>query len=254
MEVPNLHRYFIELSYKGTAYSGWQAQPNAKTVQQTLDNALKTLFGFEVATLGSGRTDAGVHAKKQVVHVDLPKLTSHDLVSHQLNGILPYDIAIHTIREVKLNSHARFDALYRKYEYKIHTRKSPFLQDSSYLFTHPLNIAAMQKASYMLIGHKNYQSFSKVHTDVNHFDCEIFTAQWEPISKFEIKFTVQADRFLRGMVRALCGTLLEIGLGRLNLEGFKKILNGNHRSLAARALPAHGLYLIDVGYPDSVYL
>jgi tRNA pseudouridine38-40 synthase len=251
---PEKQRYFLEISYKGTHYSGWQIQPNALTVQACLNKALGTIFRQPIETLGSGRTDAGVHASMQIAHADIPLTNNLEQFCYRLNCILPPDIALNKIIPVIPEANARFDALYRRYQYKIITRKDPFNQEFGYMFAQALNVDAMQMAANLMLEHSNYQAFSKVKTNVNNFTCHIQFAQFAWLDSHTLIFTVQANRFLRGMVRALTGTLLEVGLERMTINGFQEVLNGNHRSQAARALPAQGLCLVAIGYPDHIFL
>jgi len=243
-------RYFIEFSYKGTNYSGWQRQNNAISVQQKLDEALTLILRETIESVGSSRTDTGVHAEQQYAHFDTIKpVKDGELLTYRLNSLLPFDIAVHRVFEVKETAHSRFDATHRRYEYRIIRRKNPFLINESHIFHKPLDIQRMNEAAALLLKYKNFESFSKIHTQVNNFLCDITEAYW-----FEkedvIIFTVKSNRFLRGMVRALVGTLLEVGTGKRTIADFEKIIQAQDRSKAGAQAPAEGLFLVEVGYPE----
>lgn len=246
-------RYFLDIAYNGTAYHGWQIQDNAHTVQAELEKCLTTLLRTKTEIMGSGRTDTGVHARQQVMHLDMAEPADLSKFQQRLNGILPKDISVGGIRKVNTEAHTRFDAQERSYEYHVHQAKSPFLENLSYCFTRPLDVDAMNEAAKNLLGEKDFESFSKVKTEVNTFICTIKEARWEKQNDSLI-FHVTANRFLRGMVRALVGTLLDVGLGKLNAQEFVNIIESKDRRKAGRAVPAHGLYLTRVTYPDSIYL
>jgi tRNA pseudouridine38-40 synthase len=244
-------RYFLEISYKGTRYHGWQIQPNAITVQEVLNKALSTLLGEPVDTLGSGRTDTGVHAYVQVVHLDTEKeIKDSFLVS--INAILPKDIAVHWIRAVHKDAHARFDALQRSYVYKIALQKNPFDQELVWFYRGQPNVYLMNQAAALLLRHTDFECFSKVHTEVNNFNCTITRAYWEQ-NGTRLHFHITANRFLRGMVRAIVGTLLEVGKGKCSIEDFEKILLSKDRNKAGMAAPPEGLYLCEVSYPETIF-
>lgn len=246
-------RYFLELSYHGGAYHGWQIQPNAITVQQVLNEALSTILRQTIETIGSGRTDTGVHASKQVVHFDIDQpITGLDL-PHKLNSLLPKSMAIHSCRAVKEDVNARFEATSRSYVYKLNKHKNPFEEGLSYLYPRPLDLAAMNACCEVIKDWTDFESFSKVHTDVHTFDCTITDARWEEDNE-GYRFYVSANRFLRGMVRALVGTMLLAGEGKLTPEGFVEILESKDRKKAGRSVPAQGLYLCAVDYPDEIYI
>ena len=243
-------RYFIELSYDGTAYHGWQIQPNGESVQGTLQKALKTLLREEVPVTGAGRTDAGVHAAMMVAHVDIPTavpVPAQQLV-YRLNGILPHDIAIHRIYPVADDRHARFSALARTYYYYVHTRKSPFLRDRSWRLVRTPDFEAMNRAAATLLEYEDFTSFSKVNTDTKTHICHVRSARWVQLSDYEWRFEITADRFLRNMVRAIVGTLMEVGRGQLTIDGFRKVIEDKNRSAAGDSVPAHGLFLQNVEY------
>ena len=203
--------------------------------------------------MGSGRTDTRVHARQQIVHFDWAEILDTQQLQYKLNGILPPDISVNGVRKVNPEAHARFDATERSYEYLIHQAKSPFLENLSYHFSRPVDVALMNEAAKKLLGEQDFESFSKVKTEVNTFICTIKEARWEKQND-SLVFHVTANRFLRGMVRALVGTLLDVGLGKLNEAEFVNIIESKDRRKAGRAVPAHGLYLSRVSYPDSIYL
>lgn len=245
-------RYFLDISYNGTNYHGWQIQNNAPTVQAEIEYALSKLLGETVAIMGSGRTDTGVHAKQQVAHFDTEKLVDLGQLKFKLNSFLSPNVAINDIVEVNSEAHARFDALERSYEYHIHQYKTPFSQELSYYFPKQLDIDLMNEAATKLLGNQDFESFSKVKTEVNNFICNITKAEWQ-IENDSLVFHVTANRFLRGMVRTLVGTLLEVGLGKITIKDFIKIIERKDRTAAGRAVPSKGLFLSKVTYPSSVY-
>jgi tRNA pseudouridine38-40 synthase len=246
-------RYFFEISYHGSAYHGWQAQNNAPSVQEAIEKALNRLLKRDVAIFGSGRTDTGVHAVQQYFHLDTDGALETGLLQYRLNSILDPTIAIHAIRPVRDGAHARFDAISRTYVYQICRRKDPFEFGRAYMFYKPLELDKMQIASSYLVGKHNFQAFSKVKTNVNHFICNVFESQWFLENNMLI-YRVQADRFLRGMVRALVGTLLEIGEQKIAPEILQEIMEGRDRRRAGAAVPAEGLYLKGVGYPEEIFI
>jgi tRNA pseudouridine38-40 synthase len=241
-------RYFIEFSYKGTNYHGWQYQPNAVSVQETLNKALSTVLKTTIDLVGAGRTDTGVHAKQLFAHFDIDSVIDFDIIKYKLNSFLPNDIAIINFHKVKEDAHARFDATKRTYEYHIHSNKNPFNEDLSWYFQNELAIDKMNEACKILYDFTDFECFSKVNTDVNTFNCTIFDANWKKENS-EIVFTISADRFLRNMVRAIVGTMINIGTGKISLDDFKKIIESKNRSEAGFSVPAHGLYLVKVEYP-----
>lgn len=244
-------RYFIELSYNGKSYHGWQNQPNAISVQEVIENALSTLEGEPVSIVGAGRTDAGVHAKQMFAHFDTDREVDCDILTYKLNAFLPKDVAIHRVFKVKPESHVRFDALSRTYLYRLSLDKNPFNFDSAYVMKKPLDLDMMNAASKFLLGHKDFQCFSKSNTDVKTYYCNIMEAQWERVDD-ELHFTIKADRFLRNMVRAIVGTLINVGLGKITLEDLKAIIISKNRSEAGYSVPAHGLYLTRIEYPEDI--
>jgi len=245
-------RYFLEVSYNGRAYHGWQRQENANSVQEEIEKGLSTILRQQTSILGSGRTDTGVHAKKQVLHFDLEKEMKSDLL-HKLNGILPPDIGVNSCRKVKEEAHARFSAERRGYHYYIHQKKTPFREGLSYFYAPALDVDLMNEAAKTLLGEQDFESFSKVKTEVNHFRCTLHKASWETMGD-QLIFHVEANRFLRGMVRALVGTLIEVGRGKLSVEDFVSIIAIRDRTRAGAAVPAHGLFLTSVDYPEDIYL
>lgn len=241
-------RYFLEFAYKGTNYHGWQYQPNASSVQETLNKALSTLYKTEIDLVGAGRTDTGVHAKQMFAHFDLDFEIDVSHFIHKLNSFLAEDIAILNIHLVADDNHARFDATKRTYEYHIHTSKEVFSTDTSWYYHNQLNIELMNEACKELFNHSDFECFSKVHTDVNTFNCKIMEAHWQQNGN-KLIFTIAADRFLRNMVRAIVGTMVNIGLEKVSLQEFKQIIECKDRNKAGFSVPAHGLYLTKVEYP-----
>ena len=243
----------MDISYRGTSFNGWQIQPNGVTVQAEIEKAISTLLKTETAVTGSGRTDTGVHATQQIAHFDVEKSIDADDIAYKLNSFLSPDISINRIRPVQPEAHARFNAEQRTYYYKIHQAKDPFAQGLSYMFAPKMNIAQINKACKILLEWENFECFSKVQTEVNHFRCNITVAKWYKIGP-KNQFVISADRFLRGMVRAIVGTLIEVGLGKITLDEFKEILESQDRKRAGRAVPPEGLYLQEVTYHSDIYL
>ena len=244
-------RYFIELAYKGTNYHGWQYQPEASSVQETLNKALSVILKTDIDIIGAGRTDTGVHAKQMFAHFDFPQSNETEIDTQQLvyklNSFLPKDIVIFNIIKVANEAHARFDATKRTYEYHIHCTKDAFENERSYQFQTALNIDKMNEACQILFKHNDFECFSKVNTDVRTFNCVIFEAHWKQNGN-KIIFTIAADRFLRNMVRAIVGTMISIGTGKISLDDFEKIIDSKDRSQAGFSVPAHGLYLTKIEY------
>lgn len=240
-------RYFIELAYKGTNYHGWQIQPDAISVQETINKALSILLNSTIDIIGAGRTDTGVHAKKMFAHFDYENEIDSLQLTHKLNSFLPKDIVIFNIHKVSNESHARFDAIKRTYEYHIHTMKDAFDNDGSYQFNLPLNLDKMNEACSILFKHNDFQCFSKVNTDVRTFNCVIFDANWKR-NENKLVFTISADRFLRNMVRAIVGTMISVGTDKINLSDFENIIESKDRSRAGFSVPAQGLYLTKIEY------
>ena len=246
-------RYFIEFSYKGTAYHGWQRQPNAMSVQQQLEDAFSMLLGHQTIVVGAGRTDTGVHAKQMFAHVnlDLPLDQVKQLV-YRLNKFLPHDIAIIDMHSVREDAHARFDATSRSYTYHMVQHKNPFAHEWAYTFTSTLDFEAMNAAAALLLTHTNFKCFSRSKTDVKTYDCHVTEASWKQMDSSWV-FYISANRFLRNMVRAIVGTLLDVGTGKTNLEDFQNILNSSDRTKAGSSAPAHGLFLTKVHYPNTIF-
>lgn len=244
-------RYFIEFAYNGGNYHGWQKQPNASSVQETLEKALSLLLRKHIAVTGAGRTDAGVHAKQMYGHFDYDGIVSIDFLKKRLNALLPSDIAIRNIVEVAADAHARFDAASRTYEYWIVNHKDPFLDSYSYYLHQTPDVKLMNEAAELLYEYNDFQCFSKSNTDVRTYLCDIKKAGWTAISD-KLVFTITADRFLRNMVRAIVGTLLDVGLDKISKEDVKKIIESKNRSKAGVSVPAHALYLTGVVYPKSL--
>ncbi len=243
-------RYFIELSYDGTPYHGWQTQPNGITVQACLDQALSTYFRQEITSLGCGRTDAGVHASQFFAHFDVQDLPLQTVINAigGLNSLLPYTIAIRRIFEVALDAHARFDATARAYQYHIHFEKDPFKIDRSWLFKGKLDVAKMNEAAQLLLDFTDFSCFSKSKTQTFTNNCKITAAGFEQGNDGLI-FTIKADRFLRNMVRAIVGTLILVGKNDIDVDTVKEIIASKNRSNAGQSVPACGLYLTKVEYP-----
>jgi len=247
----DLYRYFIQLSYKGTSYHGWQIQPNAISVQEVVEKTLSTVLRETVEVVGAGRTDTGVHASFFVLHFEVKEeLSNFENLVYKLNSLLPNDIAFQKIWPVANDLHARFSAISRTYKYYISTKKNPFRTETSFKYLLPLDIDKMNDASHILAEFEDFTSFSRLHTDVKTNNCKILWAEWEVINT-QIIFTIKADRFLRNMVRAIVGTLLEVGKGKLTLNDFRKIIEAKDRAAAGASAPAKGLFLVDVEYPEG---
>ncbi|MDR2853705.1 MAG: tRNA pseudouridine(38-40) synthase TruA [Prevotellaceae bacterium] len=247
-----MKRYFIYLAYNGTAYCGWQMQNNGTSVQQVLTAALRTVLREPSLTImGAGRTDTGVHATEMVAHFDVNEAIENAVeLCGKLNRFLPKDIAVKKIIPVKNDAHARFDAVLRQYEYHIITEKNVFKNHLAARFDMPLDFEKMNIAAAVLKEYRDFTSFSKLHTDVKTNNCQISAAKWEQRGD-EWVFVVAADRFLRNMVRAIVGTLLEVGKGKISLDEFRGIIESKNRNNAGMSVPAHGLYLVKVEYPNN---
>ena len=245
-------RYFMDITYKGTHFNGWQTQPNGTTIQEEIETGLKLLLKKETPVTGSGRTDAGVHAQQQIAHFDgeVPDVSQ---LAYKLNSFLAKDIAINAIFPVNSEANARFSAESRLYHYHLHQSKNPFKAEQSYYFNPVLDLTKINAACEILRNWQNFECFSRVHTEVNHFNCDIFEAEWTQNGE-EHLFRIRANRFLRGMVRAIVGTLIDVGLNKTTLEELKQILESRDRRRAGRAVPAEGLYLQEVSYPNDIYL
>lgn len=246
----NTQRFFIELSYDGSAFHGWQVQPNAVTVQQELDKALSIFFRQKVESLGCGRTDAGVHAAEFFAHIDLENVSDSYAANAVggINALLPYQIAIKKIFPVSSTAHARFDATARSYEYHFHFHKDPFKLNRSWLYKAKLDVTAMNEAAATLLNHRDFSSFSKSNTDTATNNCRLTEAYFSEIEG-GIVFRITADRFLRNMVRAVVGTLIKVGRKEISLLELQEIVVSKNRSNAGQSVPACGLYLVKVVYP-----
>ncbi len=247
-------RYFIYFSYNGTAYHGWQVQPNGISVQEVFTQALTTLFRGPIQVIGAGRTDAGVHAKEMVAHFDLNsnELGENEII-RRLNSLLPKDIAVHKLLKVRDDAHARFDALSRKYEYHIYFDKHVFKENIAMRMYHPLDFEAMNAAAAVLKEYSDFTSFSKLHTDAKTNNCVITEAYWEA-KEDEWVFTIKADRFLRNMVRAIVGTLLEVGMQKIKIDDLRTIIEAKDRCKAGASVAPYGLYLVEVEYPKDIFI
>jgi len=248
------YRYFVQLSYNGKAYHGWQMQDNAITVQEVLNKGLTTLLREEINVVGAGRTDTGVHARYFMAHFDLAhEISDKGLILNRINKVLPHDIAVANFFKMSPQANARFDATARTYEYHIARAKNPFLTDFAWHYKVPLDIEKMNDAAKALFDYTDFTSFSKLGTQVATNNCKIFHAEWTE-NDYIICFTISADRFLRNMVRAIVGTLIEVGLGKIDINRFREIIELKNRNLAGFSVPAHGLYLTDIQYPEDIFI
>ena len=244
-----MSRYFVTLSYDGTRYHGWQIQPNGVSVQERLQEALSTLLREPIAVTGAGRTDAGVHARKMVAHFDWKgDAIDGQQLAYKLNRLLPYDIAISKVEMVSEDMHARFSATSRMYRYYIHTTKDPFQRAYSCEIHYPLDFAKMNDAAQILMTYEDFGAFCKSGADVKTTLCQVTKAEWVQTSPTTWYFEIRANRFLRNMVRAVVGTLIEVGRGRLSLDDFKKVIEGKQRSDAGESMPGNALFLEDIVY------
>ena len=244
-------RYFIELSYNGKAYHGWQNQPKAISVQEIIEDSLSKLLNEKIAIVGAGRTDAGVHALQMFAHFDTDEVFEESDLIFKLNSFLPKDIAIHSIFNVGPEVHARFDAISRTYLYRITQKKNVFTFDNALYVKQDLNVEKMNEASKILFQYNDFQCFSKSKTDVKTYHCDIDKAEWF-FKEDELHFVIKADRFLRNMVRAIVGTMINIGLGKLSIEDLHTIIKSKNRSEAGYSVPAHALYLTNIEYPNNI--
>jgi tRNA pseudouridine38-40 synthase len=243
-----MKRYFIEVAYDGADFGGFQIQANQKTIQGALENAMNILFRENISLTGASRTDAGVHALQNFLHFDtsLPITSKH---IYNLNSLLPSSIVVNNIYAVPNEAHCRFDAVKRSYIYKIHAKKSPFLEGRSWFYPFPVDIIALQSAADTLLHHTDFESFSKKNTTVNTFDCNITKAKWEQVGDI-LTFSIDSNRFLRGMIRGLVGTMLHCGRGQQNTADFIRIIASKNEQNVDFSTPAHGLYLSEIIYPD----
>lgn len=252
------YRYFIKISFDGTRYNGWQVQSNSPhTVQQKINEGVSKLLNEKIVVYGCCRTDAGVHAKQLYAHFDSTNdsLALHKGVDwlHKFNSMLPFDISIDDIFSVKAGANARFDATARTYQYFIHGKRDPFLVNRSYYYYSDLDIAAMNKAAKLLMKHRDFSAFSKVNTQVKTNICKITAAKWQKQENGNLVFTIRADRFLRGMVRMIVGTMMQLGKNKITLSDFKKIIDSKDCRNAGGSVPACGLYLSKVEYPQNYF-
>ncbi len=244
----HMKRYFIHLAYNGANYCGWQIQPQSPSVQAELERCLGLKLGVTISVTGCGRTDTGVHARNFYAHFDMEEaIPDCDELTFRLNAFLPNDIVVYRIFEVAPEMHARFDALSRTYHYQITQVKNPFHQTDAYAYYGPLDVDLMQQAADLLKDYTDFTSFSKLHTQVKTNNCKIMEAKWMEQDGLLV-FHIKADRFLRNMVRAIVGTLLEVGKGRMTLDGFRDVIGQKDRCSAGESVPAQGLFLEDVGY------
>lgn len=241
-------RYFVNLSYDGTRYHGWQIQPNGDSVQVRLQGALSLLLRSEIIVTGAGRTDAGVHARMMVAHFDFEGALDGRQLTYKLNKLLPRDIAVRSVERVADDLHARFSATSRMYRYYLHTEKNPFLSFTSCELHYPLDFSRMNEAAKVLMDYEDFGAFCKAHADVKTTLCHVTVAEWVQMSPTTWYFEIRANRFLRNMVRAVVGTLIDVGRGRVTLEDFRKIIEGKKRTEAGESMPAHALFLEDITY------
>ena len=247
-------RYFIKLSYNGSNFNGWQIQPNGITVQEELEKAMGILLNNKFGVTGCGRTDTGVHASEFYAHFDIEEaamILSCDQLKYKLNLLLPTSIVIHEIFKVNPDVHARFSAISRTYRYQISMEKNPFSNGLTYFYHHQLDVEAMNKAAMILMEHNDFSCFSKTRTQVKTNICTITKAIWEQEGSMLV-FTITADRFLRNMVRAIVGTMLDVGRNRITLDDFRKVIEGKNRSDAGFSVPPQGLFLCEVVYPEMI--
>lgn len=249
-----MHRYFIYLAYDGTNYHGWQIQPNGISVQECLMKALATFLRREVIVVGAGRTDAGVHASLMVAHFDNKEELDTNNVTEKLNRLLPADISVYRVREVYQDVNARFAATARTYKYYVTNTKQAFNRQYRWRMYGTLDYELMNEAAQILFDYSDFTSFSKLHTDAKTNFCHISHAVWTQVDEETWVFTIRADRFLRNMVRAIVGTLVEVGRGKLSIEGFRRVIEQLDRGKAGTSAPANGLFLVNVEYPDEIFI
>lgn len=247
-------RYFADIEFDGTAYSGWQIQPHSPSVQKTIEDALALFLRIKVGVTGAGRTDAGVHASQMIAHYDLDEPQDCVWMQNKLNGILPPDIAVRSIFPVKPDAHARFDAVSRTYKYYVTLNKSAFHRNYSWFLPNEPDFGMMNTAAKVLLTTVDFTSFSKLHTDTKTNDCHVTEAGWERLPDGRWVFTISADRFLRNMVRAIVGTLMEVGRHRMTVDEFRSVILKKDRCSAGDSAPAQGLFLYKIEYPDDIYL
>ena len=245
-------RYFIDISYDGSNYHGWQIQPNADTVQHQINLAFSTILNEEINVLGAGRTDTGVQTKKMIAHFDTNQTIDFEKFKYRINGFLKNDISLNDIYKVKEDAHARFSAISRTYEYRVSRTKNPF-SVNSYFLLRDLDFQSMKKACKFLHGSHDYTSFAKLHSENYTNNCEVYIANWKEDENLLI-FTIKANRFLRNMVRSIVGTLIEIGEGKISFSDIETILMSKDRAKAGYSVPANGLSLIDIEYPKEILI
>lgn len=248
-------RYFLKIAYDGTNFHGWQRQPNASSVQQTIEEALSTILRRRVEITGAGRTDTGVHAKVMYAHFDSDRLPDKNTFLSSLNKLVGNEISISDIREVADTAHARFDALSRTYKYYVTLSKNPFLYHYACRMHRKPDIGLMNEAAAILMETEDFTSFAKLHADARTNICDVSVAHWEEDSESEcLVFTITANRFLRNMVRAVVGTLIEVGTGKITIDEFKKIIERKDRCAAGISMPAKGLFLTEIVYPKEIFV
>lgn len=247
------------MAYDGARYHGWQIQPNGSSVQETLQDALSVVLRRPTAVTGAGRTDTGVHARVMIAHFDYEyegddrRMIDGDWLTDKLNRLLPPDISVSRVVPVAQDAHARFDATSRTYHYYVHVGKSPFLRAYSCRLYKALDFERMNEAARTLFDYTDFTSFSKVNTDTKTNNCKIMKAEWVQVGENEWRFEIRADRFLRNMVRAIVGTLVEVGRGKLTVQGFRDVIEGKNRCGAGESMPGNALFLVDVTYPDTCF-
>lgn len=243
-----MQRYFIYLKYDGTAYHGWQIQPNARSVQEVLQHSLSTLMREDIQIVGAGRTDTGVHARMMTAHFETAEDVDCKQLVYKLNRLLPRDISVDNAFPVDRDMHARFSARTRTYHYYVHQRKDAFLRHYSCELTYPLDFDKMNEAAAILLDYKDFAAFCKSNTDVKTTLCEVAEARWIRDGEYSWHFVITANRFLRNMVRAVVGTLVDVGRGRLDIDGFREIVEGKSRSGAGESMPGNALFLEKITY------
>ena len=246
-----MNRYFLDVAYKGARYAGSQVQANAVTVQAEIERALGIYFRSPVTLTGSSRTDTGVHARQNYFHFDTEEPVNPKAI-YNLNSILYGDISINAIIPVKPEAHCRFDALSREYEYFVYDTKDPFLEDRAYFFPYPLNVEALNEAAALITGYTDFTSFAKRNSQVKTAICTLMASEWTVRGK-TLVYRVKSNRFLRGMVRGLVGTMLQVGRGKMTMEGFKKVIEAKDCAWANFSVPGHGLFLLKVQYPEGYF-
>lgn len=246
-------RYFLEIAYDGTRFHGWQVQPNALSVQEILEDSLSKVLREPISTTGSGRTDTGVHAIQQFVHFNAQQPLDPQQVVYRLNRILPEDISALNLYLVQPDAHARYDAFARTYHYHITLRKNPFKRLHAWYHSRALDVEKMNEAAAILLNYEDFTTFSKVKGDTKHYRCNMYEAVWEQAGE-ELRFTIRANRFLRGMVRLVVGTLVDVGRGKLTVPEFEQIVASQDRSRSSGAAPSEGLFLAKVEYPSELFI